>query len=297
VTESPQITVVIPTHNRADLLGRAIRSVLEQDVSTEIIVVDDCSSDPTPDVLATFGDSIHAVRTERNIERGAARNLGARLATSPLLAFLDSDDEWNSAKLRSQLPLAQRGLPSVTGVDFIGPTGKVLRTYKPPGGAWEGVLLQNRLLGGPSSLVIPRDLFLSVGGYPEQWSVQGSEDWLLLVKLHVAGAPMEIVREPLLRYHVHPSNSTADPQRFAVSMWSAVDLMAREGYVAEEGLARLRGHTAVVIARGFAAARSWEEAYTWLRIAVREGTPVEAGRALGLVPASALRAALRRVGV
>lgn len=297
VSRSPEVSIVIPTRNRADLLGRAIHSVLKQDISHEIIVVDDCSTDSTSEVLAGFGGAIRSIRTPRNIERGAARNLGARLAVAPVLAFLDSDDEWKSEKLRRQLPLAQSGRPSVTGVEFVDSAGRMLRTYEPPVSAWEDVLLRNELLGGgASSLVIPRDLFRSVGGYPEKWAVQGSEDWLLLVRLRVAGAAMQVIPDPLLRYCVHPSNSTADPERFAVSMWSAVEFMAREALVGDEDLPRLRGESALVIARGFAAVRSWEEAYNWLRIAVREGTPVEAGRALGLVPASALRAALRYVG-
>jgi len=294
VSGAPQVTVVIPTHNRAGLLARAVRSALAQEVASEVIVVDDCSTDETPDVLASFGDSVRALRTERNVERGAARNLAARHASAPILAFLDSDDEWKPGKLARQLPIACEGFPSVTGVEFIDHAGTPLRTYRPPRGAWEQVLLCNRLLGGASSLVIPAELFRRVGGYPEQWTVQGSEDWLLLVKLRVTGIPMKILPDPLLRYRVHSANSTGDPERFAVSMWSAVDHMAREGYVTAAQLQRLRGRTATLIARGFAAGGSWEEAAGWLRIAVREGTAGEAARALTLVPASAGRAALRR---
>src|SRR5512132_1526909 len=99
----PEVSVVIPTRNRADLLSRAVRSVLAQDMRSEVIVVDDCSTDDTPRVLAKFGDRIRVIRTERNIERGAARNLGAREARATTLAFLDSDDEWKAGKLARQL--------------------------------------------------------------------------------------------------------------------------------------------------------------------------------------------------
>jgi len=299
MTSPPEVSVVVPAHNRADLLPGAVRSVLGQEgVELELIVVDDASTDDTPRVLESFGDAIRVVRPERNVERGAARNLGARQAKAPILAFLDSDDEWRPGKLAAQLPLARAGSASVTGLDFVGPGGRVLRTCAGElVGAPARVLLSNPVLGGASSLVIPRATFEAVGGYPEGWSVQGSEDWVLLVRLHRAGAPVEVIPAPLVRYLVHDANSTADPERFAVSMWSAVDLMEREGHVAGPGLARLRGRTAAVIARGFAAARRWDEAASWTRIAARQGSRREAARALALVPVSGARSLLRRAGV
>jgi GT2 family glycosyltransferase len=294
----PEVSVVIPTRNRADLLSRAVRSVLAQNMRSEVIVVDDCSTDDTARVLAEFGDRIRVIRTDRNIERGAARNLGARKARATTLAFLDSDDEWKAGKLAKQLPVAADGSPSVTGVEFVDESGEVLRTRADAlSQAWENVLLCNGLPGSASSLVVPADVFFQVGGYPEKWTVQGSEDWLFLIRLRLAGPPLRLVTEPLIRYRVHPSNSTADPERFAVSMWSAVEFMERHGYVGTQKLPRLRGRTAVVIARGFAASRRWEEAAGWMRVAVREGSRLEAIRALTMVPASAGRAVLRRVGI
>jgi glycosyltransferase involved in cell wall biosynthesis len=297
-SSSPEVTIVIPTHNRAEFVGRAVRSALEQEIPSEVIVVDDFSSDHTSDVLAEFGDSIRVIRTERNIERGAARNLGAQMARAPIVAFLDSDDEWLPGKLERQVPIAKRGIPSVTGVEYVDEQGTVLRTYMEPASrTWDAVLLRNRLLGSGSSLVLPKELFQSVGGYPELWSVQGSEDWLLLVRLRIAGSPMETVPEPLIRYFLHPTNFTGDAERVAVCMWSAVGYMAREKYVSDSHLPKLRGHTAVVIARGFAASGRWEEAFGWMRIAIREGTASERARALALVPASGGRALLRRLGI
>jgi glycosyltransferase involved in cell wall biosynthesis len=295
MSSSPEVSVVIPTHNRADLLPRAVESVLDQDVDLELIVVDDCSTDGTAAALERFGPRVRVLRSEHNIERGAARNWGAREARAPILAFLDSDDEWKPGKLSRQIPLARQGFPSVTGVDFVDPAGEVVGVHAgPPKDAWNQVRFHNWLLGGASSLVLPAELFHRLGGYPEQWSLQGSEDWLLLVKLWAAGSRMEVIREPLVRYLVHRANYTADPERFAVSMWGAADHMARRGYVTQAELPRLRGHTATVIARGFAAARRWEEAAGWARIAVREGTWRQRAGALTLVPASACRALLKR---
>lgn len=98
------VSVIIPTYNRADLVLGAVSSVMRQvDVPLEIIVVDDHSTDATEEVLGEVPDQIRFVRMPLNVERGAARNAGARVATHPYLAFLDSDDYWDAAKLTRQM--------------------------------------------------------------------------------------------------------------------------------------------------------------------------------------------------
>ena len=89
------VTVVIPTFNRADLLPRAVRSVLDQTYRPlELIVVDDCSEDATPLVLApwTANEEMRVIRHEKNQGVSAARNSGIRAGRGELIAFLDSDD-------------------------------------------------------------------------------------------------------------------------------------------------------------------------------------------------------------
>lgn len=88
-------TVVIPTFNRADLLPLAIDSVLQQSCQDfEIIVVDNFSSDNTPQVMQryTADERIRYFRNERNMERGYSRNVGFRNAKGEFLTLLDSDD-------------------------------------------------------------------------------------------------------------------------------------------------------------------------------------------------------------
>ena len=96
------ISVIIPTYNRAALIGRAISSALANiQAGDEVIVVDDGSTDETGSVVAQFGSAIRYVRTE-NRGAGAARNRGVREARCPLIALLDSDDEWWPDKLEMQ---------------------------------------------------------------------------------------------------------------------------------------------------------------------------------------------------
>jgi glycosyltransferase involved in cell wall biosynthesis len=93
-TDGPRISVIIPTHNRAELVPRAVRSALRAIApGDEVVVVDDGSTDSTGDRLAEFDGAIRYHRTE-NLGAGPARNLGVRMAAHDWIAFLDSDDEW-----------------------------------------------------------------------------------------------------------------------------------------------------------------------------------------------------------
>lgn len=101
-TDIPQISVIIPSFNRAWTLAHAIDSVLAQTVAPkEIIVVDDGSTDHTSEVLAAYGDSIR-VLVQPNKGVSSARNLGIRHSTGEFVALLDSDDQWKPEKLACQ---------------------------------------------------------------------------------------------------------------------------------------------------------------------------------------------------
>lgn len=109
---SDRVTAIIPTHNRAHLVPRAIDSVFAQlEPGDELIVVDDGSSDDTPHVLAQYGTNIRIVRL-RGTGVGPARNAGVRDARNPLIAFLDDDDEWLPDKLARQRAL-MAGHPNI----------------------------------------------------------------------------------------------------------------------------------------------------------------------------------------
>jgi glycosyltransferase involved in cell wall biosynthesis len=97
-----RVSIIIPTFNRARLVARAIESVLAaSEDGDEVLVVDDGSTDDTAAALAVFGDRIRRIRIA-NSGPGAARNHGIALARNPLVAFLDSDDEWLPEKLTLQ---------------------------------------------------------------------------------------------------------------------------------------------------------------------------------------------------
>lgn len=98
---APAISVIMPAFNRAEMIGRAIDSVLAQDFGDyELIVVDDGSADGTAEVVAAVLDPrVRLIRLDSNGGGNAARNRGIREARAPLLAFLDSDDAFLPHKL------------------------------------------------------------------------------------------------------------------------------------------------------------------------------------------------------
>jgi glycosyltransferase involved in cell wall biosynthesis len=100
---NPKISVILPVHNRADVLKRAIQSVVDQHLEDwELIVVDDGSTDDSVAVAKSFGDErIRIIELGENRGGNVARNAGVRAAQTPLIAFLDSDDVYLPEKLET----------------------------------------------------------------------------------------------------------------------------------------------------------------------------------------------------
>ncbi len=120
MADTPLVSVVIPTYERAALVGRAIRSVLGQTMGDfELIVVDDGSQDDTEAVVTAWRDArITFLKHDHNMGSSAARNTGIRRARGAYVALLDSDDEWLPAKLERQLALFERSsLPQLGAVN------------------------------------------------------------------------------------------------------------------------------------------------------------------------------------
>ncbi|MDB5973572.1 MAG: glycosyltransferase family 2 protein [Nevskia sp.] len=208
---APSISIVLPTHNRARLLPRAVRSVLAQtDVDFELVVIDDGSSDGTQDVLASLpGDArIRLLRNETPGGAAAARNRAIRSASGEWVAFLDDDDELLPdylVRLRSHL----HALPAAglvwTGVerlyhDSTPPRSEILQWQD----RWDGMtpaahpfLLFFALSFG---VAIRRSALLDAGLFDERFSA--TEDIDLAMRLVAAGTPYAALPEVLLRVHI-----------------------------------------------------------------------------------------------
>lgn len=105
--ESPFVSIILPTFNRADVISRAIESVLNQTYSAyELIIVDDGSTDKTVELVSQYGSGIRYIK-QSNSGVSAARNAGIRASTGQYIAFIDSDDAWMADKLAIQVKYFQ----------------------------------------------------------------------------------------------------------------------------------------------------------------------------------------------
>jgi glycosyltransferase involved in cell wall biosynthesis len=207
------VSVVIPTRNRAALLETTLRSVLWQDdVDLEVIVVDDGSTDATPEVVAAAADSrVTLVRRDEPHGLAAARNLGAGRGTGEWVGFVDDDDVWGPDKLARQLTAADaadRGWVYV-GVVAVGERLEIVSGAPPPSPEAVMAVLprSNPVPGGGSNVVLRRDLFERVGGFDER--LARCEDWELWARL-IRHGPPAAVPEPLMGYRLHADAMSLD---------------------------------------------------------------------------------------
>src|SRR5215831_17207605 len=113
-----KVSVIIPTYNRAGFLRTAIISVLNQTFQDfEIIVVDDASTDNTPEVVTHFGDKrIKYIHNDINKGDAGTRNVGVVNSNCTYIAFLDDDDEWLPNKLQMQIDMLEDALIDIAGI-------------------------------------------------------------------------------------------------------------------------------------------------------------------------------------
>jgi glycosyltransferase involved in cell wall biosynthesis len=108
---SIDVSIVIPTYNRADLLPQAIDSCLVQQqtpLKLQIIIIDDCSTDNTVEILKKYGNSVETIFLDYNSKQCKARNVGLQYAIGDYVKFLDSDDILAEGSLFKELSVAKR---------------------------------------------------------------------------------------------------------------------------------------------------------------------------------------------
>jgi len=205
--ESPVVSIIISTCNRAHLIRRAIKSVLGQTFKDfELIVVDDASTDNTEGTVKAFGDErIMYARHGENRGGPAARNTGIKLSRGKYIAFLDDDDEWLPEKLEKQVKKIEEAPDSVgliyTGSEVKGRKGDVIRTYYPEfRGDVRKKLLLGSLVGSVSRVLIKKECFTNVGLFDE--SLKSCQDWDMWKRIS-DHYEFDFVPEILTRIYLH----------------------------------------------------------------------------------------------
>ncbi|MEM1176938.1 MAG: glycosyltransferase family 2 protein [Acidobacteriota bacterium] len=209
---APRVSVIIATHNRAELLPVAIESILAQSLQDfEIVPVDDASTDGTSEVLGQLAASdprIRPLRAEQNLGPGGARNLGIQHARGEYVAVLDDDERAEVGRLERQVefmdahPQVAAVFSGIRWVDAEDQTlrlspGPILRDELPrsPTSLFRLLYLHgNRLPNG--TLLARRQVMLDHPYAPE---LRIAEDWLLFLELTAHGLPLASVPEALVR--------------------------------------------------------------------------------------------------
>jgi glycosyltransferase involved in cell wall biosynthesis len=207
-----KISVIIPTYNYGRFIGDAVRGVLGQTfAASEIVVVDDGSTDGTEEVLKEFGDSVRYIRQE-NQGVCAARNTGVANSSGDFIAFADADDVWLPEKLERQMAKftedSEIGLVHCGMREYDDATGDTLSLHLEGGEgdvADDLLLWEKSVIVGPgATIVVKRDAFDAVGGFDPEMKVGEDCDFCYRV---AKDFKVGFVPEILMEYRSHGKNA------------------------------------------------------------------------------------------
>ena len=211
--QNPQISIIIPTYNRADFLPKTITSILNQTYQEwEAIIVDDASIDNTEEIVKGYQDSrIQYVSHKYNLGISAARNTGIKNSKGKYIALLDSDDEWLPEKLSCQMKIFQKedlkcGVVCTSA--YIVKDGKISSCKALPNrldSIYEKLIFKNIIWC--SSVLIRKECFEKLGLFDEH--LKSCEDWDMWIRISKY-YKFIILKTPLIKYLVHPGQKSED---------------------------------------------------------------------------------------
>ncbi len=207
------VSVIIPAYNAARYLAQAVDSVLAQThQELDLIVIDDGSTDETQQVLSRYASSLRYFY-QPNQGVAVARNRGIAECHGDYVAFLDADDTWRPQKLQRQLDALLHGRgPEVCYcarelVDEQLQTLTVTQTARRASALEDLLLMGGNFVGGPSAVMVRRDLLQRVGGFDRDMSQ--CADWDMWIRLAML-SEFIYVDEPLTTYRQHDANMSRD---------------------------------------------------------------------------------------
>jgi glycosyltransferase involved in cell wall biosynthesis len=256
-----KVSVIVPTHNRADLIGHTLDSILRQShAPAEVIVVDDGSTDNTEIVVRRFGDRVKYLRIENSGEC-CARNAGVSVSSAPWVAFCDSDDLWHQEKLSRQVRLFEKAPDvqySFTNFNTVTEEGISASSKfdSSPAGYWDLPRRQiekdlfvleapmfSRLLSHqpifPSTLMMKRSFFESVGRWNEPLGRVRSVDLEFHLRC-VSRSNIGVVFSPVVGIRKHASNFSGDPLKNAIGEIAILRYVLENNPVAKDHSSTIR---------------------------------------------------------
>ena len=275
---SPRVSAIIATHNRAELVGQAIKSALSQTVRpAEIIVVDDGSSDSTPQVLSEYGSDIRILR-QPNRGRSAARNAGVKHAQGDIIAFLDSDDIWLPEKLEKQLAAFKASpgaglvhtfsdVVDAKGAQLPRETGRRQQLYRRAlkrGYTYEG--MSQECIMFLSTVAVRRECWERSG--PMDTAIPAFEDWDWYLRAAVY-TEIATIPETLVHFRKHAGNTSSREFLEGRVKTCRKHLALLDGRPRSSHRERARRNFCVQLAAAYYVHGSSAQAGKWMREAVR----------------------------
>ncbi|UNC93581.1 glycosyltransferase family 2 protein [Candidatus Contubernalis alkaliaceticus] len=212
----PYVSIIIPTRNRAQLLKTSLKSVQAQTYKNyEVLVVDDCSTDGTLDVVKNYQkQGMDIVYVKHLSPRGgaAARNTAIKRSSGSMTAFLDDDDLWLPEKLEKQVKLLTDSRSETaavyTGLRFCGESDNIIKDVLPEirGNIFER-LLEKNYIGTLSSVLLRKEALFEVGGFDE--SLPSKQDLDLYLRISQK-YEFDYIKEILVIYRKHHQGRISD---------------------------------------------------------------------------------------
>jgi GT2 family glycosyltransferase len=278
----PTFSVIVAAYQAADLVGTAIRSVLEQsEPAQEIVVVDDGSTDDLAGALVPFGSAVRLIRIPHS-GLAAARNASVAAATSEFVVILDADDRWEPQRLQRLRDLAsvRPDLDLLTTDAWFVMDGRRGGTFYDVN-SFPTVDQAIEMLRGNfffAHVAVRRSTWHRFGGMTAD--VAWAEDWDFWLRLLVGGCSAGCVLEPLADYRIHAGSVSADRWRSLLARVEVLDRAEAAGgltdpqrQVLDEARTRYRRRAALARAEKALLDRSPDRRRACLAVLRGEGVP------------------------
>lgn len=194
-------SVIVPAYNAEQFIGEALDSAFAQDYEpTEVIVVDDGSTDQTAQIARRYGVRL---LQQPNGGAAAARNAGLAVAQGEYIAILDADDIWPSDRLTVMVTALERSAAEIViGLsDIFTSPGELVPAHFPYG-------VKSPAPGHLTALMARRSVYELVGNYDEDLRHAEDVDWFM--RAREAGAAVDTIERVVTRHRIHARNLTRD---------------------------------------------------------------------------------------
>lgn len=231
--DGPEVSIIIPCHNYGNWVRDAIDSALTQGhVTHEVIVIDDCSTDNSREVIASYEGLVTIVHNEYNMGVSATRNKGASIARGEYLAFLDADDYmsqgWLKATAAAMRDNRRIGI-AYTGLMLVSPNGNRPADWPPPVADVQPLLRCLNVV--PTCCLIRKEAFDRAGGYRRRF--EPTEDGELWTRIVECGYDViSATVKPLFNYRVGHASLSRGKVLPDYRGWHAPTLMGKPPCVA-----------------------------------------------------------------